>query len=116
VERKPQSEASRAVQRLASAFREALALHRSGQLGEAKRRYRRILATAPDHFDSLHLLGVILHQEGDHAAAVEQIDAALKINPDNAYACNNRAVVLQELMRFDAALASCDRAIALTGC
>src|SRR5262245_22284690 len=80
---------------------------------EAERRYRRVLVAEPRHFDSLHLLGVVLHQQGDHVAAVEKIDAALNINPSNPYAYNNRAVVLQELARFEAAVESCDRATAL---
>ena len=67
----------------------------------------------PNHFDSLHLLGVIFHQRGNHAEAVRQIDAALKINPKAAFAHNNRGLVLQELKRFDEALASYDKALAL---
>ena len=98
---------------LASAFSHAVALHQAGRLAEAEKIYRQLLKAQPRHFDSLHLLGVIYHQRGNHAEAVRQIDVALKINSNVAAAYCNRAVALQELMRFDAALASCDKAIAL---
>ena len=72
-----------------------------------------MLATQPDHFDSLHLLGVISHQRGNYSEAVQQIDTALKRKPNSESAMNNRGVALKELGRFEEALASCDRAIEL---
>src|ERR1035437_274547 len=98
---------------LASAFSQALALHQADRLADAEKMYRIILKTQPDHFDSLHLLGVIFHQRGDHAEAVRQIDVALKINPKMASAYSNRGVALGELKRFEEALASYDKALAL---
>jgi len=98
---------------LASAFSQALALHQAGRLADAEKMYRIILKAQPDHFDSLHLLGVIFHQRGDHAEAVRQIDVALKINPKMASAYSNRGVALGELKRFEEALASYDKALAL---
>ena len=67
----------------------------------------------PDHFDSLHLLGVILHQRGNHAQAVRQIDVALTKRPNSSVALNSRGVALKELKRFEEALASFDRALAV---
>lgn len=49
---------------VASSLAEALKLHQAGRLADAERIYRRILATRPDNFDSLHLLGVIFYQRG----------------------------------------------------
>jgi len=98
---------------LASAFTRALALHQAGRLTEAERGYRQCLKVQANHFDSLHLLGVIYHQRGNHAGAVHQIDVALKVNPKAASAFSNRGLALQELRRLDEALASYDKAIAL---
>src|SRR5580704_16394329 len=92
---------------------EAFALHQAGRLAEAEKTYIRILATQPDHFDSLHLLGIVFHQRGDHAQALRHVDLALKINPNNIVALNNRGIALRELQRFEEALASYDRALAL---
>jgi tetratricopeptide (TPR) repeat protein len=94
-------------------FAHALALHHAGRLSDAEEIYRRILATEPRHFDSLHLLGVIFLQRGDAEAAVRQIDAALKVEPQHSLALNNRGNALQYLQRFDEALTSYDRALAI---
>ena len=95
-----------------SPFAEALALHQAGRLEDAEKIYQRVLKKIPDHFDALHLLGVVFHQRGNHAQAVRQIDLALKRNPQNHFALNNRGIALVELKRFDEALAAFDRAIA----
>src|SRR6516164_8999082 len=98
---------------LASAFSQALALHQAGRLAEAEKIYGQILKVQPNHFDSLHLVGVIYLQRGSHVESVRQIDLALKINPKAAPAHNNRGIALQKLKRLDDALASYDKAIAL---
>ena len=95
-----------------SPFAEALALHQAGRLEDAEKIYQRVLKKIPDHFDALHLLGVVFHQRGNHARAVRQIDLALKRSPQNHSALNNRGIALVELKRFDEALATLDRAIA----
>src|SRR5262249_44018426 len=97
---------------LASAFSQALALHQAGRLAEAEKIYGQILKVQPNHFDSLHLVGVIYAQRGNHVESVRQIDLALKINPKAAYAHNSRGNALQKLNRLDDALASYDKAIA----
>ncbi len=82
-------------------------------MAEAEKIYRQLLKVQPHHFDSLHLLGVIYHQRGNHAGAVRQIDVALKIDPKAAFAHNNRGAALKDLRRLDEALASFDKAIIL---
>jgi tetratricopeptide (TPR) repeat protein len=97
----------------ASLFAQGLALHQTGRLADAEKVYNQILATRAGHFDSLHLLGVIHLQRGNAAAAVRQIDTALKVSPNNILALNNRGNALNELRRFEEALASYDRALAV---
>ena len=63
--------------------------------------YRQVLKDQPNHFNALHLLGVIHYQRGDHAEAIRQIDAALKINPKIAAAYRTRGFALQKLKRSD---------------
>jgi tetratricopeptide (TPR) repeat protein len=96
-----------------SMFDQALAFHRAGLLTEAEAQYRRVLETYPKSFDCRHLLGVISYQRGNYADAIEQIDAALKINAGIADAHFNRGNVLKRLKRLDEALASYDRAAEL---
>ena len=92
---------------------QAVALHEAGQLTDAERLYRRVLNDQPRNFDSLHLLGLIHHQRGEHSEAVRQIDIALTINCNVAAAHNSRGVALKALKRLDEAVASYDTAIAI---
>jgi tetratricopeptide (TPR) repeat protein len=99
--------------RIALLMADALGLHQAGRLAEAKKVYEQVLDIQSDQFDSLHLLGVIHFQCGNPAAAVEQIDRALKRNPNDVAALNNRGNAQLALRRFDEALASYDRALVL---
>ena len=45
----------------------AMAMHKAGQLGPAAQLYQKVLAAEPDNAEALHLLGVLHHQQGDHA-------------------------------------------------
>lgn len=108
----PQPATAAPAQPTAAPPDEAFALHRAGRLADAEKIYRQILAIEPDHFDCLHMLGVIFAQRGKYAEAVEQIGAALKLNPDHFNALSNRGNAQLALRRFDDALASYDRALA----
>jgi len=98
---------------VAALFAQGLALHQQGQLPQAKLIYDKVLARQPQHFDALHLSGVIAVQSKNPTLAVELIGRAIEINPSNAAAYSNRGLALQELKRADEALASYDRAIAI---
>jgi protein O-GlcNAc transferase len=111
---KPQLEASPSgSSEQAPAFDQALVFYQAGRLSEAEQMYRQVLKDQPNHFNALHLLGVIHHQRGNHEEAVRHIDAALKINPKIAAAYRTRGFALQKLKRFDEAVASFDQSISL---
>jgi tetratricopeptide (TPR) repeat protein len=101
------------VSKAKTALQSALELHRSGQLAEAERIYRKILKVVPDHFAAIHLLGTCLLQRRQFVEGEQLIAKALKLNPNDPSALNNRGGCLQELKRLDEALASYDKAIAL---
>jgi tetratricopeptide (TPR) repeat protein len=73
-------------------FVSAVTLHQAGRLSEAEGIYRNILAIDPKHLDSLHLLGVIALQFGQHDVAVELIGQAVAANKRNAEYHNNLGV------------------------
>ncbi len=91
----------------------AIALHRSGQLAEAERLYRELLAADPRDFTAQHLLGVIHAQQGRNKEALRGINAALTLKPDDAEAHLNRANVLKGLGRAQEALEGYARALEL---
>jgi predicted O-linked N-acetylglucosamine transferase (SPINDLY family) len=99
---------------LAEVVRQAVDLHRQGRLAEAEQRYTAILRDKPNHFDALHLLGVLRHQRGEHAEAVRLISAALVIKPNAVEALLNHGAVLAAQERSREALASYDRALAIS--
>ena len=54
---------------LQARFREGLALHRQGDLAGAELIYRDVLGRGGGHFDSLHMLGMIVLQRRQTAEA-----------------------------------------------
>ncbi len=96
---------------LAKLIQQGLALQQQGKLAQARAIYESVLKANPRHFDSLHLLGVIEAQTGNHQAAVDMIGRAIAINPNEASAYFNRGSALMELQQLEAAVASYDQAI-----
>jgi tetratricopeptide (TPR) repeat protein len=105
----PQSVASN----LAQALEQAVALHRRGDLAQAEKIYTRILKARRDHFDALHLLGLLKHQAGKAGEAYRLITAALAVNPRSADARSNLGLALHALKRDADALASFEQALNL---
>lgn len=95
-------------------IQQAIALHQNGRLSEAEFLYTQILKVQHDHFDALHLLGMLMHQQGHSQAALDLIAKALAVNPQSADAYANRARVLAALRQYELALMSNERALDLT--
>jgi tetratricopeptide (TPR) repeat protein len=91
----------------------AFAYHRAGDLPEAEKRYREVLAVDPVNFDAVHQLGVLLLQRREPKAAEMEIRRALEIRPDAASAHCNHGNVLAITGDFEGAIVSYDRAIDL---
>src|SRR5262249_35099339 len=51
----------------------AIALHQKERLAEAERLYLDMLEVQPAHFDALHFLGIVRHQQGRDMEALELI-------------------------------------------
>jgi predicted O-linked N-acetylglucosamine transferase (SPINDLY family) len=95
------------------AIGDAVAFHQAGRLAEAERAYRAIVAVEPHHFDALHLLGVVLMQQGDNDEAAALIARALKRNPRSFDALYNLGIALNTLGRHKEAVGACCRAVGL---
>ena len=98
---------------LGALFNQGLAFHQSGRLGEASQCYDGVLAADPDHFDALHMLGVICIQTGQLEQGAQLIERAITVKPNVAAAHGNLSNALNALKRHEAAIASCDKAIRL---
>ncbi len=94
-------------------FDKGLALHQQGRLAEAEPLYRRMLRTAPGHFDALHLLGVLCGQTNRFDEAHELLTRALAQRPDSAPALNNLGNTLGSLGQHEAAVQAFERALAV---
>ena len=97
----------------ASLFAAAVNHFRARQLGEAEKCCRDILTVEPNHFDALHLLGVIAFQIGRHDGAAELIGRAVAVNGNNAECHFNLAQALRALGRLDEAMTHLAQAAAL---
>ncbi len=80
---------------LAEPLRRARDAHRAGRLDEARRGYEEALAADANNADALHLLGVLNHQSGDAAAAIDFVNRAIDARPGFAEALNNRGAFHQ---------------------
>lgn len=94
-------------------FALALPQHQAGNLDEAERIYKDVLARDPNHYDSLHLLGVIALQRGRHAAAIDLIGRAVALNDLVSTFHNNLAEALRVAGRVDESVVHARRAIEL---
>ena len=109
-----QSQAQKpAAAALQAKLNQGMALHRQGKLADAERCYGEVLQRQPNHFDALHLLGVIARQTRRTERGVELIKRAIGLNPKVAAAHSNLGNALMDLKRPAEALASYDKAIAL---
>ena len=91
---------------------QALQCLQTGRLSEAERLYLEILSAEPANRRARHFLGIIRFQQGQHAEALALIGASLEGHA-NADGLLNYGNVLQALGRFEDALASYDRALAI---
>jgi Flp pilus assembly protein TadD len=92
---------------------EILQRHRAGEFDVAEREYRDYLGENPDDVDAWHLLGVLLHQRGDSAAAVEPLRRAVQLSPEAARLHLSLGGVLMTLDQDEAARGAFLRALEL---
>jgi predicted O-linked N-acetylglucosamine transferase (SPINDLY family) len=101
------------TKRVGAKFNQALELHDKGRLLKAQALCEEILREQPDHFDSLHLLGVISYKNKRLQLAIDLMERAIKLNPNNADYYYNRGIALHDFKQLDEAVASYDKATQL---
>ncbi len=98
---------------LAQLFEDAQDLHQAGRLADAKARYERILAADPRHGPTLHMVGLMAYQVGQHDLAVDLLTRAAPRDPGSAALHSNLGLALRAVGRIEDAAASFRRALAL---
>jgi len=96
------------------AFSRAWTAHRDGRLDDAEREYLATLAADPVHVDALHLLGVLRHQQGQHAAAADLVRRAVDLRPHDAALHLNLGNALKALGQLDGAIERFRNALSLS--
>ncbi len=100
-------------QDIKNVFLNAFQLHQKGNILEAAKLYRMVLDIAPDHADSLHLLGLILNQNGETEVACDLIKRAIQVNSRVALFHYNLARIYQVTGRLESAIKSYKKATKL---
>ena len=95
------------------AFAEAQRHHRAGRLTEAEALCRQVLAAAPRHAGSLHLLGLVACACGHPDDGIALIRHALALAPDSPKGHNGLGVALHEAGDRDGAISHYRRALEL---
>lgn len=84
-----------------------------GDRATARRLFGQVLATAPEHVEALHVLGVFDYQEGQLDRARERVEKALAQRPDSPGILNNLGTIYLGLKRHADSLACYARAVEL---
>ena len=82
----------------------AMTAHREGELGFAKSLYSEILSTQSKHYDAMHMLGILLFQEGKFKQANELLKSAQEINAKDPRLLYNLGLVRYELEAYEEAV------------
>lgn len=86
---------------------------RAGRLDDAKRLLDRILNTAPQQGDALHLAGIVAFRQGDIARSLDLMERSLRHGIDTPLYLRNICEVYRAMGRLDEALDAARRATTL---
>ena len=98
---------------LQALFRQGLALQRQGNPAQAATIYQQVLSSNPEHFDAVHMLGVLAGEAGNSRRAIELLRRAIQLKPEAATAHANLGSALVHAGDLDSGLAAFDDAIKL---
>lgn len=93
-------------------FARCVKLHQAGERSVAAQGYAAILNADPGHADAWHLSGVLAHQSGRSADAIDFLRRAIELVPGKAEYRSNLAAVLMAVNQWDGALKEAEAAIA----
>jgi len=92
---------------------DAIRLHEQGRWREAERIYEALLGVGSNHYEVLLHLGALRAQQGRLGIAVELLQQAIALDPDDAESHSRLGEVLVAMDRNEEAVVACDRALAI---
>lgn len=95
----------------AELFNEAVTFHTKGNLDEAERLYREIIALDNTNSGSYNNLGLIKYFQNNFIESIDLFKKSIKSNTTNADAYNNLANSLKKLNKFDEAMTAYKNAL-----
>lgn len=87
--------------------------HQAGRLQAAENICQQILAVDPDHAETLHLLGVVAFQLGNHEVSIQQLGRAIELNGTDSSFHRSLGTAFQAQGKLDEAIACFCRALEL---
>jgi protein O-GlcNAc transferase len=85
----------------------------AGRLEEAERLLGAVLAADPQQADALHLSGHVADRRGHFDLALERLERAIELAPDNAVYHNSLGIAFGQRLRPEEAIAAFRRALAV---
>jgi tetratricopeptide (TPR) repeat protein len=85
----------------------------AGRIAQAESIYRCVLDKDPSHPVALHLLGLLVHQKGEHDRAVDLLQRSVASDPEYAAAFYDHGNIFRERGRSDDAESALRRAVEL---
>ena len=113
--RQPQALAStkKAGLDIGQALSAAIRCHQAGELGQAIELYDQILAISPHHAETLNAKAIMACQRGQHVAAVDLFQKAIKEDPAKPAYHYNLGNAFKDLGRFSEAVPCYEQALRL---
>ncbi len=87
--------------------------HQAGNFTIAERTYRDILNAVPDHFPTVHFLGLLCHQRGNDVEALSCSEKAVNAAPENPNVWINHGAILIANEKYIKAVEAFDEAISI---
>src|SRR5262245_8609612 len=97
---------------ISETFSAAVHHHGAGNLQLAEALFQQVLASDPNHADSLHFLGLIGLARGENSAAAGFFRQAISLRPNDVLLYCNLGNALQSLGKLDEAVTCYRRALA----
>ena len=92
-------------------FNKAKKLHQSGYIEEAQILYQKIIDKNKNNFQLFFLLGTSFLQTKNYLKAINNLDSAIKLNPNYADSYNNKGIALAEIKNYSDAIINYEKAI-----